>query len=271
MPRFTTSDGAEINYLDRQGSADVLVLVHGYTGSSGDWTETLPRLPADWRVIQVDLRGAGESSHPDAGYTIERYTADIFELVTSLELPPFVLIGHSMGGAIAAQFTLAHQEILRGTILLAPAPLNGLTPPDPAMMQQMEQFRGNVEVMKQLAQLTYSRTISEEIVERSVMASLKISEGHRKQSLDSMVNLRLGDLLTTLKLPVLIVGGDRDNLVPVQTMLDAYTQIPNCGLQIYQRVGHMVQQEVPDDFAALTVDFVAHSARKGAATPQAVA
>jgi hypothetical protein len=64
---------------------------------------------------------------------------------------------------------------------------------------------------------------------------------------------------------VLMVGGDRDNLVPVQTMLDSFARIPNCGLQIYHRVGHMVQLEVADEFAALVQDFAEHDAKKSEA------
>jgi len=265
MTTFTASDGTVLHYEDRQGSGDVIVLVHGYTGSMRDWDETVPRLPADWRIIRVDLRGAGDSSHAESGYTIERYTEDVFELVLHLDLPRFLLIGHSMGGAIAAQFTLEHQDLLRGAILLAPAPLAGLAPLDPALVAQLEQFRGNVPVMKQMAQMTFTRPLADEQIERGVMANLKVSDGHLKQSLEAMVGLRLADRLRSLRLPVLMVGGDRDNLVPVQTMLDSFARIPNCGLQIYHRVGHMVQLEVADEFAALVQDFAEHDARKSEA------
>ena len=264
MVMFTASDGAQIHYADRAGSGDVLVLVHGYAGSMSDWDETMPRLPADWRIVRVDLRGAGNSGHAESGYAIERYAQDVFELVTQLSLPPFVLVGHSMGGAIAAQFTIEHQDVLRGTILLAPAPLNGIAPLDPALMEQIEQLRGNVPLMKQMAQVGFTRPLTDAQVERSVHASLKVSTGHRRHSLDAMVGLRLGERLGSIKIPVLIAGGDRDNLVPVQTMLESFGRIPNCGLQIFQRVGHMVQQEVPDEFASLVQDFVQHTAKKAA-------
>jgi pimeloyl-ACP methyl ester carboxylesterase len=72
--------------------------------------------------------------------------------------------------------------------------------------------------------------------------------------------------LPELHLPVLMVGGDLDNIVPVATMLEAYGRIPNCGLQIFHRVGHMVQQEVPLEFASLVQDFVANRARPAGAS-----
>src|SRR5579885_82228 len=270
MPYSTTSDGTRLHYLDRAGSGTVLMLVHGYTGSSADWEELLPLLPGDWRIVRTDLRGAGESDKPETGYLIETYARDLADLAAALSLPPFVLIGHSMGGAVAARYAVEHQDLLRGLILLAPAPLNGLAPPDPAMLAQMEQMRSNVALMKQMAQLTYTRPLSDATVERGIAQGLSVSEGHRRESLDSMVGLRLYERLPDLKLPVLMAGGDLDNLVPVATMLEAYSRIPNCGLQIFHRVGHMVEQEVPQEFAALVQDFVANRARPaGAATSSA--
>ena len=266
MPYITTSDGTRLHYLDRAGGGTVLMLVHGYTGSSADWEELLPLLPDDWRIVRPDLRGAGESDKPETGYLIETYARDLADLAAALSLPPFVLIGHSMGGAVAAQFAIARQDLLRGLILLAPAPLNGLAPPDPAMLAQMEQMRGNVALMKQMAQMTYARPLSDTTVERGIAQGLKVSEGHRRESLEAMVGLRLYERLPELKLPVLMVGGDLDNLVPVATMLEAYGRIPNCGLQIFHRVGHMVQQEVPLEFASLVQDFVVNRARPAGTT-----
>lgn len=265
MPVFTTSDGTRLNYEDRAGAGDVVVLVHGYTGSMGDWDETVPRLPADWRVVRVDLRGAGDSSHAPDGYTIPRYAEDVFELTQGIGLPPFVLVGHSMGGATAAQFALDHPDVLRGVLLLAPATLDGITPPTPEMMEQMEAIRGNIEVMKQFAAFSFTRPLDDAIVERGVRNGLKVSEGHRKQSLAAMAALRLYARLPSMQVPTLFVGGDRDNLVPIATVLDAFRLVPNAYLQVFTRVGHMVQQEVPDEFAALLAEFVRTSVKPVAA------
>ena len=99
--------------------------------------------------------------------------------------------------------------------------------------------------------------------ERGIVARVV---ANRRESLEAMVGLRLFERLPELHLPVLLVGGDLDNIVPVATVLEAYGRIPHCGLQIYHRVGHMVQQEVPLEFAALVQDFVANRTRPAGAS-----
>jgi pimeloyl-ACP methyl ester carboxylesterase len=261
MAEFTTGDGVRINYEERPGSGDTVVLVHGYTGSLADWDETLPLLPSDWRVVRLDLRGAGESGQPASNHTIPRYARDVLELTQHLNLPPFVLVGHSMGGAIAAQFALDHGDVLRGVLLLAPATLSGITPPPPEMLAQMEAIRGNIPLMKQMQAFAFSRPLSDTQVERMVTQGLKVSDAHRTESLQSMADLRLYDRLPSLAMPALFVSGDRDNLVPLTSTLDAFRLVPGAYLQVYTRVGHMVQMEVADEFAALLVDFVRNVAK----------
>jgi 3-oxoadipate enol-lactonase len=266
MPYVTTGDGTRLHYEERGGSGDVVVLVHGYTGALTDWDETVPRLPADWRVIRLDLRGAGGSDHAPDGYTIPQYARDLRDLARELNLPPFVLVGHSMGGAISAQYALDYPETLRGVLLLAPAPLNGLPPLPPEMIAETLAIRGDIEKMKaRLRGWVSARPLSEAQLERMVRNDLAVSEGHLYGSLQAMIALRLYDRLPTLQPPVLYVAGDRDNLVPVRTVLEAFLRTPGAYLQVYTRVGHMVQVEVPDEFAALLADFVRAVARPAGA------
>jgi len=263
MPRFTTSDGVDLHYEERMGNGAVVVLVHGYVADMHDWDECLPHLPTDWRIVRLDLRGVGQSGRPEGGYTIARYAQDVFELTTALGLPPFTLIGHSMGGAIAAQFAVDQQARLRGLVLVAPARLDGVPPPDPATQAALDQLREDVPLLTEFWRTIYARPPADPRLAGVVQTLLDASEGHRTESIDSMVALRLYDHLPQLTVPTLIVGGDRDTLVPTQSMLEAYALIPGCGLQIFHRVGHVVQVEVPQAFAAVVTDFVLQSARPG--------
>ena len=86
--------------------ADPIVLVHGFSSTADAWARVGDTLASEFHVVAPDLRGHGESEwDPDARYTDEQLAADIHALAHHLNLRPFTLVGHTMGGAVA--FTYA--------------------------------------------------------------------------------------------------------------------------------------------------------------------
>src|SRR5215204_3060617 len=108
-----------------RGEDETIVLVHGYRSSGRVWALTQAAFSPKYRSIAISNRGAGDSDHgttPD-DYTVEQFAEGVYHAVKSLGLTRFVLIGHSMGGATVTRFALDHPEMLRGLVLLDPAPL----------------------------------------------------------------------------------------------------------------------------------------------------
>jgi pimeloyl-ACP methyl ester carboxylesterase len=102
---------------DRGSGEPPLLLVHGYTGSSLDWTDVHDALAAERRVVAYDHRGHGRSSHPGE-YSFDRLDDDLVGVVDALGLDDFHLLGHSMGGVIALRHVLAHAGRVRSLILM---------------------------------------------------------------------------------------------------------------------------------------------------------
>ncbi len=126
MPFVRTTE-LDIHY-ESAGSGDtVLVLLHGNLASWRWWQPILDRLPAGHRAYAPDLRGFGETRRRRGGYSIHSLAEDLYEFVAPLGLPAFHLVGHSLGGVAALQFTLDHQERVRSLTLVAPAPAGGLS------------------------------------------------------------------------------------------------------------------------------------------------
>ena len=99
MPR-TLVNGVEL-FHDELGSGPPVLMHHGYTGSHDVWLDEIgPRLADRYRCIVMDARGAGDSAHPEGGYTIEQYARDVVGLADALGLDRFSYVGHSMGGGI---------------------------------------------------------------------------------------------------------------------------------------------------------------------------
>ena len=113
------TNGINIHYT-RTGEASPLILLHGLTANGACWTAVAHAIEADYDVIMPDARGHGRSSVPDHGYRYEDHANDVVGLIEALRLSPPILIGHSMGGLVAAVVASRNPELLRGLILADP-------------------------------------------------------------------------------------------------------------------------------------------------------
>ncbi len=99
-----------------------IVFIHGFGGKAEQWQYQLQKFAMDNRVIAPDLRGHGLSDKPVTGYDMPRLQLDLETALTQLNVTtPFVLVGHSFGGAIATDYTLNHPDHIEKLILIATA------------------------------------------------------------------------------------------------------------------------------------------------------
>lgn len=121
--------GARLSFIDisPQRPAQTLVLLHGFGGNARQWQYQMEAFSDVNRVLAVDVRGHGQSSapgpnHPAGGYDMPRLLADLDAILAARQVnQPFVLAGHSFGGAIATDYALAHPERVRRLVLIASA------------------------------------------------------------------------------------------------------------------------------------------------------
>src|SRR5258708_1779107 len=99
MPTFNLPDGAQLHYED-QGTGRTILFIHGVWMSSKFFQRQVPTLSKRLRVITLDLRGHGRSSHTMHGHTVANYTRDIRALIDGLGLNDVVLAGWSMGAFV---------------------------------------------------------------------------------------------------------------------------------------------------------------------------
>ncbi len=119
--RFIEVDGARIHYLD-EGTGPTLVLVHGLAGQMHNFTHSLlGKLTRDFRVVVLDRPGSGYSTRPRrASATMSAQARMISRFCQELKLGRPLIVGHSLGGAIALALALNHPEQVAGLALLAP-------------------------------------------------------------------------------------------------------------------------------------------------------
>jgi pimeloyl-ACP methyl ester carboxylesterase len=119
--RFIDIAGARIHYLDK-GSGPAIVILHGLGGQMGNFTYALlERLTDEFRVILMDRPGSGYSNRaPGATGRLTEQAATVAEFIRKLGLEQPLLVGHSLGGAIALGVALDHPEVVKGLALVAP-------------------------------------------------------------------------------------------------------------------------------------------------------
>ncbi|MCE9646895.1 MAG: alpha/beta fold hydrolase [Chloroflexi bacterium] len=99
-----------------------IVFIHGFGGKAEQWQYQMQKFALDNRVIALDLRGHGLSDKPASGYDMARIQLDLETVLTQLKVSkPFVLAGHSYGGAIVTEYALAHPDLVEKLIIIATA------------------------------------------------------------------------------------------------------------------------------------------------------
>ena len=118
---FAEFDDVRLFYTDEGSGGPPLLLVHGWTCDSHDWTFQLDDFAAVHRVIAADLRGHGRSSVPGDGYRPGIFAADLAALLLRLETGPVIAVGHSLGTLVVSALAVNHPDLVRAVVVVDPA------------------------------------------------------------------------------------------------------------------------------------------------------
>ena len=256
MPRREVN-GVELWYEDTGGPGPAVLFHHGYTGSHDSWPPIVERLRDRFRCVMMDSRGAGDSAHADGGYTIEQYALDVVGLCDGLGIDRFTFVGHSMGGGIGFRLGLEHAARLDKLVLVAPVPSGGVKMPA-AMREAGRKLwydRNADELVRQRLVGAARPELNDEVVAKArVDRALSVSVGHYEESWRAIETFDVTDRLGELTTPTLVVAGAADALA--RDNVQDYLRLPNASLQVFNRVGHFVPSDVPEELAALLADFL---------------
>ena len=253
-PTYLASDAGRVavNGIElawtASGVGEPLVLVHGWTGSKESWAHLLPTLDGRVRTVAHDHRGHGASTHADdaSGYTFDHLVADFIALVEALELPPFHLLGHSMGGIVAMRYALDHPAMVRSLVLMDTG-----AGPDPSGRAVMEPIielvraqglAGYVEAARPYVPAEGFDTFERQIMQMDALALTTFAE----ELLDyESVLHRLGELT----IPTTVMVGEND--VGLRPPADAmHAAIPGSVLDVIPGAAHNPHLEDPDAWLA---------------------
>ncbi len=227
-----------------------LVLIHGAGGDHLVWPASLRHL-AHTTVYALDLPGHGSSPGPGAS-TISAYSEIIRDFVDALELPWFLLVGHSMGGAIALDFALAYGYRLAGIAVIgagarmrvAPLLLDGVLHNFVATTALITDYCYHPAVPSAEKQL-YLRHLRE--------ADPHVLYG----DFVACHNFDVVDRLATLNMPALLICGEQDRMTPPDRSLYLHDHIAGSELLLVKEAGHNVMIEQPQAVVESLAAFLA--------------
>lgn len=198
------------------GSGPDLVLLHGLAGNSRTWEEQIAAFSGSWRVTAWDAPGYGLSDTVTP--TVDTYAATLAALVDALELPNFVLLGHSMGGVVAGRFAGNYPERLQALVLSCTllgrrqTPGAPLSAPYLARLTELETLPAQ-EYGARRAKSMAAETCPPEIVARLTGIAAETRRDGLEMAMRLIAEADNTAALASLSLPVLVLTGEEDRTV----------------------------------------------------------
>ncbi|MDQ3819062.1 MAG: alpha/beta hydrolase [Acidobacteriota bacterium] len=254
--------GAKIHYLDA-GSGPVVVLLHGLGSDTRNWIFNIAPLAQRFRVIVPDQIGFGQSDKPLINYRIATYVDFLDAFLKELKVSRASLVGNSLGGWIAAAYTLAHPEKVERLVLVDAAGF--ALPKDFDTSQLMKLNPSTREGMKELVSAVfYNKQIflSESFISASLAARISAGDGYTIRSITESIIRRedvLDNRLSAIKQPTLVVWGREDGLLPLSDGERFQKEISGARLLVLEQCGHAPPVEKAAEFNAAVMKFLSEA------------
>ena len=247
-------------YYEVRGNGPTVVLIHGGFGDHRMWDGQLGALARDFRVVRYDHRGFGRSSRPEKAYSP---VADLLLLLDRLDAKTAHLVGNSMGGTLAIDFAILHPERV-GRLVVVASGASGFPIPPEALVKTREVFRVAKEKgTKPAAELWLEHPMvavaSRQPSTRGRLRRMVVE--NREMFLmehwpDEPMEPKASARLAELKVPTLLILGERDTDL-VNSIGKATAQgIPGTRLGVLAGTDHLPQMEKPAEVNALLREFL---------------
>lgn len=248
-------DGVRLTYEENGSGSPPMLFVHGWTCDRSHFAPQAAHYARTHRCLSVDLRGHGESDAPEQDYTIESYADDVAWMCDQVGLTAAVVVGHSMGGAVALALAAARPDLARALVMLDPAIL--FPPESVALIGQLAATfggPGGMDVLRQFEDGQFFRPASDPALKQRVLdAAVKTPQHVVASAFSNITAFDAEAALRALTVPVLNV--DADPVIGDHARLLAARPDVVIGRTVGS--GHFHQLEVPDQINAMIDRFLA--------------
>ncbi|MHB0856586.1 MAG: alpha/beta fold hydrolase [Anaerolineae bacterium] len=274
--RFVQVNGLRVHYQEAGEGDRTLILLHGLGAGVFGWEPVLGALGERYRVVAYDRPAFGLTERPMPGdwqgrspYGPEAQVDLVIGLMDALGVERAVLVGHSAGGRIALETALRYPDRIEALVLADPAVYRGGGAPaflrSALALPQMRRIgawlmygpRWQADVF--LENAWHDPTRIDQATRVSYRNLWRLPDAERALW-ELVIATSPGDLSSRLgdvRLPVLVVTGDDDRIVPTAESVQVAQDVPDAGLVVVPDAGHVPQEECPEAFVRIVTAFLA--------------
>lgn len=273
--RFIPVGELTVHYKEMGSGEPVFILLHGFGASTFSWREVMAPFAELGRVIAYDRPAFGLTSRPMPGewkgqnpYSPESQAAMVIGLMDALGVDTAWLVGNSAGGTVSVYTALTYPQRISGLILVDAAIYTGGGSPGwvRPLLATPQMRRIGPLLARQIA--TSGNDFIRSAFHDPSLVTPEVLEGYRKplrahnwdralwELTAASRPLGLAERLNELNLPVLVITGDDDRIVPTEQSIRLANEIPGAALAVIPNAGHLPHEEKPAEFMQAVREFL---------------
>ena len=257
------------------GSGPALLLIHGIGMNHRTWRPVIEDLAKNFTVIAPDLLGHGESDKPRADYSIGGYANAMRDLLLFLDVPSVTVVGHSLGGGVAMQFTYQFPQLVERLVLVASGGLGrsvnplirAMTIPGSGPLLALSAIpRIRRAVIPWLERAASTDFPGSHDIHGMIEVYEDLADAHSRAAFRHVLRAAAdwrGQVITMIDraylarhIPTMVVWGGRDLMIPVKHAYAAKELLPQARLEVFADAGHVPHEDYPERFSAALTEFI---------------
>ncbi|OAA31823.1 hypothetical protein AT15_03055 [Kosmotoga arenicorallina S304] len=252
---FVEINGKRIHYVQKnEKSEKTIFFIHGNFASWRWFKPSLDILPTEFRGIALDMPNFGYSDWIDEA-KIETYAKYVSEFMKKLGTNKAIVVGHSLGGAVAQKVAIDNPEIVEKVLLIDPAPPSGYKTA-PEVYAALELYKNNADLLKKALIGTMPTRPVDYFTDQLVSDALMMKPECFIENARALEEYDYKKELSKLEIPFKILVGKLDLIITEQMAREFEKVMKNATVEIIPDCGHSVNVEKPELFLQKLIDFV---------------
>jgi pimeloyl-ACP methyl ester carboxylesterase len=257
-----------------------IIFIHGFGASIEHWRKNIPAIAQKYTVYAIDLLGFGASRKADTEYSVALWTEQVHDFWQTLIGVPVILVGNSIGSLVCLNVTNVYPEMVKGLVMLSLPDVSvreDVLPPrvrplvtaienlfaSPFLIKNLLKILRKPNIIRKWAGIAYPNkdAITDELVE--ILSSPAYDEGSEQTLFRLSRSVRkddfagsVRDLLPPITIPILLIWGLQDRMIPPNQARAIAELNPNLKLIELENAGHCPHDEYPEQFNSLLLDWL---------------